>query len=88
VSGGPGRDGSLGRDLFTCRSGRREPTPTVAILRIPDWRRGALLLATDGSGVNMIARSANGVIDVNIFPRHAGFRQCESGGPSSCWQTR
>src|ERR1035437_8846021 len=34
----------------------------------PGLAAGATLLATDGSGVDMIARSANGVIDVNIYP--------------------
>ena len=34
----------------------------------PDLVSGATLLATDGNGVDMIARSANGVIDVNIYP--------------------
>ena len=37
----------------------------------PALALGATLLATDGSGVNMIARSANGVIDVNIYPGSA-----------------
>ena len=37
----------------------------------PGLAAGATLLATDGSGVDMIARSANGVIDVNIFPGSA-----------------
>jgi len=34
---------------------------------------GATLLATDGNGVDMIARSANGVVDVNIYPGSAAF---------------
>jgi hypothetical protein len=35
---------------------------------------GATLLATDGSGINMIARSANGVVDINLYPGlGAGF---------------
>ena len=34
----------------------------------PGLASGATLLATDGSGVDMIARSANGVVDVNIYP--------------------
>ena len=33
----------------------------------PGVAMGATLLATDGAGVNMIARSANGVVDVNLF---------------------
>lgn len=37
----------------------------------PGLAAGATLLATDGTGVDMIARSANGVIDVNIFPGSA-----------------
>ena len=34
----------------------------------PGLAPGATLLATDGGGVDMIARSANGVIDVNLYP--------------------
>lgn len=34
----------------------------------PTLAGGATLLATDGSGVDMIARSSNGVIDVNVWP--------------------
>jgi hypothetical protein len=34
----------------------------------PGLAAGATLLATDGDGVDMIARSGNGVIDVNLFP--------------------
>lgn len=34
----------------------------------PGLASGATLLATDGAGINMIARSANGVIDVNLYP--------------------
>jgi len=34
----------------------------------PGLAPGATLLATDGAGVNMIARSANGVIAANLFP--------------------
>jgi len=34
----------------------------------PGLAPGATLLATDGAGVNMIARSANGVIDFNVYP--------------------
>lgn len=34
----------------------------------PGVAPGATLLATDGAGHNMIARSANGIIDVNLFP--------------------
>src|SRR5690242_18589645 len=35
---------------------------------------GATLLATDGSGINMIARSSNGVVDINLYPGlGAGF---------------
>ncbi len=29
---------------------------------------GATLLATDGAGNDLIARSANGIIDANLFP--------------------
>ncbi len=29
---------------------------------------GATLLATDGAGINMIARSSNGVVDINLYP--------------------
>jgi MYXO-CTERM domain-containing protein len=34
----------------------------------PGLAPGATLLATDGAGVDMIARSADGVVDVNLFP--------------------
>lgn len=34
----------------------------------PGLGAGAQLLATDGAGIYMIARSANGVINVNLFP--------------------
>jgi len=40
----------------------------------PGLASGATLLATDGGGVDMIARSANGVIDVNIYPGGANDR--------------
>src|SRR5690242_4231138 len=40
----------------------------------PGLGTGATLLATDGSGINMIARSANGVVDINLYPGlGAGF---------------
>jgi hypothetical protein len=38
----------------------------------PGLAAGATLLATDGSGIDMIARSANGIVDVNLFPS-SGF---------------
>jgi len=34
----------------------------------PGLADGATLLATDGAGVNLIARSSLGVIDINLFP--------------------
>lgn len=34
----------------------------------PGLADGATLLATDGAGIYMIARSADGIIDVNLFP--------------------
>lgn len=34
----------------------------------PGLAPGATLLATDGSGIDMIARSANGVMNVNLYP--------------------
>ncbi|MBZ5577518.1 MAG: hypothetical protein LAP40_13235 [Acidobacteriia bacterium] len=34
----------------------------------PQLAAGATLLATDGGGVDMIARSKNGVIDINVYP--------------------
>jgi len=34
----------------------------------PGLAAGGQLLATDGAGINMIARSSNGVINVNLFP--------------------
>lgn len=41
----------------------------------PGLAAGANLLATDGAGVDMIARSANGVVDVNLFPGFFGNDQ-------------
>jgi hypothetical protein len=38
----------------------------------PGLAPGATLLATDGAGNDMIARSANGVIDINAFPGNNG----------------
>jgi hypothetical protein len=38
----------------------------------PGLASGATLLATDGAGVDMIARSASGVIDVNLVPGFYG----------------
>ena len=38
----------------------------------PDLAPGATLLATDGAGINMIARSADGIVDVNLFPGDLG----------------
>jgi len=46
----------------------------------PGLAPGAILLATDGSGVNMIARSPLGVIDVNLYPGDTGDNNAEFFG--------
>jgi hypothetical protein len=38
----------------------------------PSVAMGATLLATDGAGTNMIARSGNGVVNVNLWPGAPG----------------
>jgi hypothetical protein len=38
----------------------------------PTLASGATLLATDGSGLDMIARSENGIIDLNFYPGDTG----------------
>jgi hypothetical protein len=43
----------------------------------PGLAPGATLLATDGSGVDMIARSSLGVIDVNLYPGNKGGNNAE-----------
>jgi hypothetical protein len=38
----------------------------------PGLAPGATLLATDGAGINMIARSANGIMNLNFYPGFLG----------------